>query len=39
MSIVTQPKKLHAMLRDFGDRENTRVRDLVDLVCWSSISS
>jgi len=25
-------EKLHAMLRDFGDRENTRVRDLVDLV-------
>lgn len=25
-------EKLHAMLRDFGDRENTRVRDLVDVV-------
>lgn len=25
-------EKLHAMLRDYGDRENTRVRDLVDLV-------
>jgi len=25
-------EKLHAMLKDFGDRENTRVRDLVDLV-------
>lgn len=25
-------EKFHAMLRDFGDRENTRVRDLVDLV-------
>ncbi len=25
-------EKLHAMFRDFGDRENTRVRDLVDLV-------
>ncbi len=25
-------EKLHAMLRDFGDRENSRVRDLVDLV-------
>lgn len=25
-------EKYHAMLRDFGDRENTRVRDLVDLV-------
>ncbi len=25
-------EKLHAMLREFGDRENTRVRDLVDLV-------
>jgi hypothetical protein len=25
-------EKLHAMLRDFGERENTRVRDLVDLV-------
>lgn len=25
-------EKYHAMLRDFGDRDNTRVRDLVDLV-------
>lgn len=25
-------EKLHAMVRDFGDRENSRVRDLVDLV-------
>ncbi len=25
-------EKFHAMSRDFGDRENTRVRDLVDLV-------
>ena len=25
-------EKFHAMLKDFGDRENTRVRDLVDLV-------
>lgn len=25
-------EKLHAMLRDFGDRENSRVRDLLDLV-------
>ena len=25
-------EKCHAMLKDFGDRENTRVRDLVDLV-------
>jgi hypothetical protein len=25
-------EKFHAMLRDYGDRENTRVRDLVDLV-------
>jgi len=25
-------EKLHAMCRDFGDRENTRVRDLADLV-------
>lgn len=25
-------EKFHALLRDFGDRENTRVRDLVDLV-------
>lgn len=25
-------EKLHAMARDHGDRENTRVRDLVDLV-------
>lgn len=25
-------EKLHAMLRDHGDRENTRVRDLVDVV-------
>jgi len=25
-------EKLHAMCRDFGERENTRVRDLVDLV-------
>lgn len=25
-------EKLHAMHKDFGDRENTRVRDLVDLV-------
>lgn len=25
-------EKLHAMSRDFGDRENSRVRDLVDLV-------
>lgn len=25
-------EKYHAMLRDYGDRENTRVRDLVDLV-------
>jgi nucleotidyltransferase AbiEii toxin of type IV toxin-antitoxin system len=25
-------EKFHAMIRDFGDRENTRVRDLVDLV-------
>lgn len=25
-------EKFHAMCRDFGDRDNTRVRDLVDLV-------
>jgi hypothetical protein len=25
-------EKCHAMLRDYGDRENSRVRDLVDLV-------
>lgn len=25
-------EKYHAMLRDYGDRENSRVRDLVDLV-------
>jgi hypothetical protein len=25
-------EKLHAMCRDFGDRDNTRVRDLVDVV-------
>ena len=25
-------EKFHAMLRDYGDRENTRVRDLVDLM-------
>lgn len=25
-------EKLHAMLRDFGDRDNSRVRDLADLV-------
>ncbi len=25
-------EKFHAMVRDFGDRENSRVRDLVDLV-------
>jgi Nucleotidyl transferase AbiEii toxin, Type IV TA system len=25
-------EKFHAMLREFGDRENTRVRDLLDLV-------
>ena len=25
-------EKFHGMLRDFGDHENTRVRDLVDLV-------
>ncbi len=25
-------EKLHAMFRDFGERENTRVRDLVDVV-------
>jgi hypothetical protein len=25
-------EKFHAMTRDFGDRENTRVRDLLDLV-------
>jgi predicted nucleotidyltransferase component of viral defense system len=25
-------EKFHGMLRDYGDRENTRVRDLVDLV-------
>jgi len=25
-------EKFHAMLKDFGDRENTRVRDLLDLV-------
>jgi hypothetical protein len=25
-------EKFHAMLREFGDRENSRVRDLVDLV-------
>ena len=25
-------EKFHAMLKEFGDRENTRVRDLVDLV-------
>lgn len=25
-------EKLHGLLRDFGERENTRVRDLVDLV-------
>ena len=25
-------EKFHAMLRDYGDRENSRVRDLVDLV-------
>jgi hypothetical protein len=28
-------EKFHAMLKDFGDRENTRVRDLVDLVILS----
>ncbi len=28
-------EKFHGMLRDFGDRENTRVRDLVDLVILS----
>jgi hypothetical protein len=25
-------EKFHAMLRDYGDRDNTRVRDLVDIV-------
>lgn len=25
-------EKLHGMLRDFGERENTRVRDLLDLI-------
>ena len=25
-------EKFHAMTRDFGDRENSRVRDLLDLV-------
>lgn len=30
-------EKLHAMLKDFGDRENSRVRDLVDLMLlWES---
>jgi hypothetical protein len=28
-------EKFHGMLRDYGDRENTRVRDLVDLVILS----
>jgi hypothetical protein len=28
-------EKFHAMLREFGDRENTRVRDLADLVILS----
>lgn len=28
-------EKLHGMLRDVGDRENTRVRDLIDLVILS----
>lgn len=28
-------EKFHGMLRDFGDRENTRVRDLIDLVILS----
>lgn len=28
-------EKFHGMLRDFGERENTRVRDLVDLVILS----
>jgi hypothetical protein len=28
-------EKLHAMQKDFGDRENTRVRDLVDVVLLS----
>jgi len=31
-------EKLHAMTRDFGDRENSRVRDLVDLVILSESS-
>lgn len=25
-------EKFHAMLRDFGDRDNSRVRDLVDII-------
>ncbi len=25
-------EKLHAMLKDFGDRDNSRVRDLVDIM-------
>jgi hypothetical protein len=28
-------EKFHGMLRDYGDRDNTRVRDLVDLVILS----
>ena len=27
-------EKLHAMLRDFGERENSRVRDLIDLMLF-----
>ena len=30
-------EKFHAMLRDFGDRENSRVRDLVDLVLLAEL--
>lgn len=31
-------EKLHAMTRDFGERENSRVRDLLDLGSWSRTS-
>ena len=30
-------EKFHAMLRDFGDRENSRVRDLVDLALLAEL--
>lgn len=29
-------EKFHGMLRDFADRENTRVRDLADWCSWSN---